>query len=258
MSPRFRPTVWLLLFVSLLFLPGVVWAQFGAGLQGVVQDPQGAAIPGAKVTLTNQSTGVTTTTTTGPQGFYRFSELPPGQYTITVQAPGFQKSVTKNITVKGEELTGHNVQLSLGAVSQTVTVSAASAPELQTVSPTISGTFTSREISQLPLFNRDPYEAVRLAPGIMGDGSRVGNGNSTGFPNGPGSNPGGSSGGPGGSNTAIFQTENQQPISANGERVNANSYTVNGVSVNSLQWGGAAVLTPAPGSVQELTVVSND
>jgi hypothetical protein len=234
------------------------WAQFGAGLQGVVQDPQGAAVPGAKVTLTNQATGVTSTTTTGPQGFYRFSELSPGQYTITVEAPGFQKSVTKDVTVRAEQLTGRNIKLALGQVAQTVTVSAATAPELQTASPTISGTFTSREIQQLPVFNRDPYEVVRLAPGIFGDASRAGNGNSIGFPNGPGGNPGGTSGGPGGSNTAIFQTENQQPISANGQRVNSNSYTVNGVSVNSLQWGGAAVLTPSPGSVKEMTVITND
>ncbi len=157
-----------------------------------------------------------------------------------------------------ERMTGLNVKLKIGQVTQTVTVSAEAQPQLQTASPTISGTFTSREIQRLPLFNRDPYEVVRMAPGIFGDGARVGNGNSVGFPNGPGANPGGQSGGPGGSNTAIFQTENQQPISANGQRINSNSYTVDGVSVNSLQWGGAAVLTPSPGSVQELTVVSND
>src|SRR6202030_2497457 len=101
-------------------------------------------------------------------------------------------------------------------------------------------------------------ELLRLTPGIAGDGARNGSGLSVGFPNGAGSNTGGTSGGPGGSNTAIFQTENQQPISANGQRVTSNDYTVDGVSVNSLQWGGAAVITPSIESVQEITTLSND
>ena len=95
-----------------------------------------------------------------------------------------------------------------------------------------------------------------FAPGVFGDGARLANGNSAGFPNGPGGNNG--SGGTGGSNDAIFQSENQQPISANGQRITANSYTVDGVGVNSLTWGGAAVLTPSADSVQEITVVSSD
>jgi hypothetical protein len=258
MNRRFQLAVWGLFLSLILLLPGLAWAQFGAGVQGVVQDPQGAAVPSAKVTLKNQATGVTQTTTTTGAGVYRFAELGPGLYTVTVEATGFQQNETKNVNVKAEQITGLNIRLKLGQVTQTVTVSAESQPQLQTTGPTITGTFTSQEIKRLPLFNRDPYEAVRLAPGIFGDGSRVGNGNSTGFPNGPGSNPGGQSAGPGGSNSAIFQTENQQPISANGQRVTSNSYMVNGVSVNSLQWGGAAVLTPSPGSVQEMTVVSND
>ena len=61
-----------------------------------------------------------------------------------------------------------------------------------------------------------------------------------------------------GSNTAIFQTENQFPISANGQRPTSNDYLVDGVSVNSLQWGGASVITPSVESVQEITVLAND
>ena len=79
--------------------------------------------------------------------------------------------------------------------------------------------------------NRDPYELLRLAPGVFGDGARYGDGRSAGFPNGSGAVS--ASAGPGGSNTAIFQVENQQPISANGQRVTSNDYLVDGVSVNS-------------------------
>src|SRR5205823_6825648 len=106
---------------------------------------------------------------------------------------------------------------------------------LQTEDANIAGELPAAEVQRLPALNRDPYELVRLAPGIFGDAERYGDGRSVGFPNGPGANNG--SAGPGGSNVAIFQVENQQPISANGERVTSNDYLVDGVSVNSLQWG---------------------
>jgi hypothetical protein len=129
-------------------------------------------------------------------------------------------------------------------------------PALQTEDANVAGQLTSEEVEKLPAVNRDPYELLRLSPGVMGDGGRYGDGRSVGFPNGPGANNG--SAGPGGSNTAIFQVENQQPISANGQRITSNDYLVDGVSVNSLQWGGAAVITPSIESVQEITVLSND
>ena len=66
-------------------------AQFNAALQGTVQDQKGAVVAGAKVTLTEKSSGVTKDTVTSGQGFYRVSELAPGVYTLTIEAPGFQK-----------------------------------------------------------------------------------------------------------------------------------------------------------------------
>jgi hypothetical protein len=142
-----------------------------------------------------------------------------------------------------------------GSGSETVTVTGTQ-EALQTEDATIQGTLTSAEVENLPEVDRDPYELVRLAPGVFGDGARFGDGRSAGFPNGAGAVSG--SAGPGGSNTAIFQIENQQPISAMGQRVTSNDYLVDGVGVNSLNWGGAAVITPSIESVQELTVLSND
>jgi hypothetical protein len=235
---------------------GASYAQFNAAVQGTVKDPNGAPVAGAKVTLTEESTGVNKSTVTSPGGFYRVSELAPGRYTLAVEATSFQKGVVEHIRVSAETVAGQDVALKLVGASETLTVNASSLPLLSTEDATIQGTLTTQEIQDLPKFNRDPYELVRLAPGVFGDGARLANGNSAGFPNGPGSNSG--SGGTGGSNTAIFQTENQQPISANGQRITANSYMVDGVGVNSLTWGGAAVLTPSADSVQEITVVSND
>jgi Carboxypeptidase regulatory-like domain/TonB dependent receptor len=243
---------WLLLAFVISALP--VRAQFNAALQGTVSDPSGAAVSGASVSLAEDSTGVTKSTVTSASGFYRISELPPGHYTLTVSAKGFQQEVVHDIAVSAEHLSGQDVTLKLGQVSESVTVTAQA--ELSTEDATIEGTLTNQEVEDLPKFNRDPYELLRLAPGVFGDGARLANGNSAGFPNGPGGN--GGSGGTGGSNIAIFQTENQQPISADGQRITANTYLVDGVGVNSLTWGGAALLTPSADSVQEITVISND
>lgn len=231
------------------------YAQFTASIQGTVLDPQGNAVANAKVTVTNQATGVAREVVTSPQGFYRVNELPPGAYTVAVEVVGFATSVSKDIAIEAEKPRGFDVSLQVGAVTQQVVVSATN-EGLQTEDASISGTISQQQIERLPQFGRDPYELVRLAPGVFGDGARLGDGRSAGFPNGAGGNSG--SGGPGASNQSIFATENQQPISSNGQRVTANDYTIDGVSVNSLNWGGAAVITPTQESVQEITVLSND
>ncbi len=240
----------------MLLAAGLARAQYQASVQGTVLDPSGAAVAGATVTLTNQDTKVANTMTTTSVGFYHFSEVPPGTYTVTVEQTGFQKQTISDVAVSAETPRGLNVTLSVGQVAQTVTVNASATPELQTEESNIEGTLTNQEVERLPTFGRDPYELLRLSPGVLGDDARSGIGQSVGFPNGPGAN--GGTGGPGGSNTAIYQTENQEPISANGQRITSNDYMIDGVSVNSLQWGGAAVVTPSVESVQEISVLAND
>ena len=248
-------TVWVFVFLfSLLARP--VLAQSNASVQGTVVDPKGGAVAHATVTLTDVATNVSSTTQTSDHGFYHFSQLPPGNYIVVVQAPGFSTSTTSDVDVAAEQVRGLDITLQVGAVSSSVTVNGSAFEGLQTENANVEGTLTTAEVERLPEFNRDPYELLRLAPGVFGDDARMGNGESAGFPNGPGANSG--SGGTGGSNAAIFQTENQQPISANGQRITANDYMVDGVGVNSLEWGGAAVVTPSIDSVQEITVLSND
>ena len=240
-------------FLALVCSPAL--AQYGSSLDGTVSDKSGAVIPGATVTITDQATGVIHSAVTGPTGFYRIGELPPGNYKVDVEAASFKKNSTSGVQVGAETARALNVTLEGGSASETITVTGAP-PALQTENATLSGTITATEVESLPEIDRDPYELLRLAPGVMGDGARFGDGRSAGFPNGSGAVS--ASAGPGGSNTAIFQVENQQPISANGQRVTSNDYLVDGVSVNSLEWGGAAVITPSIESVQEITVLSND
>jgi hypothetical protein len=206
-----------------------------------------AAISGARVTATNQDTGASKDTVTSDQGFYRISELPPGRYTVTVTAAGFKISMSNDVEVKAEEPRGFDVTVQIGAVSEQVTVSA-SAESLRTENANVGTTITTEQIDRLPQFGRDPYELIRLTPGVFGDSSRGGNGGANNLPN---------STGPGGSNASIFQIENSVQVVANGQRQDTNNFTIDGVSVNSLQFGGSAVITPNQQSVQEITVLSN-
>ncbi|MBA3601996.1 MAG: TonB-dependent receptor, partial [Acidobacteria bacterium] len=134
-----------------------------------------------------------------------------------------------------------------GGISETVTITDEPQP-LRTEDANIDNTISRAEILRLPQVGRDPYELARLTPGVFGDGARGGNGNATGLPNSPG---------PGGSNNSIFQTENQVPISANGQRVSANNFQIDGVSVNSQTNGGGAVITPSQEAVKEVTISSS-
>jgi hypothetical protein len=224
-------------------------AQFKAGIQGTVTDTAGGLVPEAKVTLTNAETAKAQEVTSNSEGFYRISNLPPGKYTLTIEKAGYKKSVLENVDVNAESVQGIDVALEIGEVTASVTIDQATTAALETETASVSGAITTEEVRNLPQVGRDPYELVRLAPGIVGLGARSGSGQSVAFPN---------TTGPGGSNSSIFQTENQLPISANGQRVSSNNFQIDGVSVNSLQFGGAAVVTPNQESVKEVRVTSSN
>ena len=86
----------------LLMITGPAWSQsFTAAVRGVVTDPTGAAVPDAKVIITEAERNVQHPTTTDAQGRYHVSDLPPGQYTMTVEAIGFRRYVSKRISAFG-------------------------------------------------------------------------------------------------------------------------------------------------------------
>ena len=222
-------------------------AQFNASLSGTVLDPTQAVIPGATVILTNDGTKATQTVVSGDAGNYQFNELAPGTYTVKVSAKGFQQSTVSNVAVAAETPRSLNLTMETGAETQSITVNADLVPLLQTGDASIGTTIDSAEITRLPTFGSDPYELLRTAPGISGDGARAGNGTAVYLPNGAG---------PGGSNSGIFQTENQVQIVADGQRVADNNYMIDGVSVNSLTHGGSAVVTPNQEAIGQMTIVS--
>jgi hypothetical protein len=235
--------------ISIFFLLAVsAFGQFRAALQGTVTDATGAVIPNATVTLTSKETAKKQTTTTSADGFYRFVGLAPGAYTVTAQATGFKQQSMENVTVAAEQTQGLDVTLQPGDVAESITVTDTAGPVLQTENAQVGREITRREVEGLPQFGRDPYELIRLTPNVTADLARGANGTSVGLPN---------TTGPGGSSSSIFQTENQVPVSANGQRVSSNNFMIDGVSVNSLSYGGAAVVTPNQESVKQVLILTN-
>ena len=224
-------------------------AQFRGVIEGTVKDPSGAVIPGAKVTLINNETQRQQSMDSSGYGFYHFAGLPPGAYNLEATAKGMSKGVVKDVMLAGETTAGVDIALQAGEITTSVTVASDVTPAVETETANVSTNLNSEAVHTLPQSGRDPYELARLAPGVFGDGARSGTGGAVALPN---------ASGPGGSNSAIFQTENQVPIVANGQRTSQNNFEIDGVSVNSLTWGGAAVVTPNQESVKSVRVASSD
>lgn len=246
---RFALTRLSIICAFLVLLSATASAQFRAGVQGTITDSAGAVVPGARVVLTNKETNQTVETTASDEGFYSFTRLAPGTYSITVEKESFKKTVVDDVRVQAEEVKGQDVAIAAGGIAETVTVIAVpSDAALETEDANIRKNISTEEVLRLPQAGRDPYELARLAPGVFGTGARGANGDSIRLPN---------TSGPGGSNLGIFATENAQPITANGQRASANNYQIDGTSVNSQTWGGAAVITPSQESVKEVQVTSS-
>lgn len=236
---------------SLLWMAPPAAAQYRAGIQGSVTDSSGAVIPDASVTLTSKETGISKTATSNASGTYVFNGLAPGNYSLSAEKTGFKKGVVENLRVGAEQMQSVVVQLEVGEVSESVVVNDV-APMIDTQTGNIAGTITEKQVQILPSFARDPFRLLQLAPGVFGDNARAAGGS--------GSSPLPGNAGPGGTSgtSSIFQTENQVQISANGTRNISNSFQIDGIEVNSLAWGGAAVITPNEESVKEVKIVSNN
>jgi len=170
----------LLAVLVLLFSahPAALQAQTaGEGtITGTVTDSTGAVIADAIVTATNAATNVSTSRTTSSAGLYTIAPLPPGIYTVTVEAKGFKTVKQQNLDVVGLAQLGFNPVLSSGMTSDTITVTAAP-PVLDTDSAILGAVMENQVYSNLPLFQsttqqRDPTAFATLVPGAQG-GSRT-------------------------------------------------------------------------------------
>jgi hypothetical protein len=238
----------LVLFAT-MFMASLAHAQFRTSVQGVVSDPTGAAIPGATLTLKNNSTNETIVRKSDSTGVFNFNALPVSTFTLTVDRAGFQQKVIENVQFIPEQANALNVQLNLAGTTQTVTVDASTQPILDTETASIAGTISDNQIQHMPAAGRDVFQLAQLTPGVFGDGSQGSGGGTNNLP---------STAGPGGSSSGIFQTENAPQSNANGNQNGNNSITIDGISTVSAVWGGASVITPTIDSIGDVKVVAND
>lgn len=218
----------LLLFALGLTLAGPSNAQNENGsIAGRVLDASGRSIPGATVTATSADRQFTQSAKTDTQGQYVFPTLSPDTYTITVEAASFEKFVQQNVVLHAAEKMGMpDITLALGAVSETVTVSAQQAT-LQTQNAERSGTVENKEMENDAVNGRTPLTLVALLPGVSG--------------------------------VPLEETANTGGISefsANGVRNNANNITVNGIGDIDTGLNGVQNVTVSLDSVQEFTVLT--
>src|SRR6201981_2855665 len=131
---------------------------------GTVTDPQGAAVPNAKVTVTDQRKGSTDETTTNADGNYQVTHLVPDAYSVKVEAAGFKVSEQKDIPVQADAAARVDLQFQVGGASETVEVTA-EAPQLKTDRADVAVTFNERAVENVPILNRNFTQLQLMAPG---------------------------------------------------------------------------------------------
>jgi hypothetical protein len=139
-------------------------------ISGTVTDAQGAHVVGAAVVVTDTDTNVSTPLTTNASGFYEAPLLAPGPYQITVEAPGFKRTVRPKLTLLMKDSLQIDIQLEVGALNESITITAES-PILDTSTVTSGKALTTGEIMDLPIMTNDIVLLARVAPGVVNQGT---------------------------------------------------------------------------------------
>ena len=179
-APFFLPVASLLAAVAVVLLlasfasPALAQSVATGTIVGTVTDNSGAVVGGAAVTLIDKATGDTRTTATNDVGHYIFSNVNPSTYVIKFKKSGFSELEVASATVQvGTQLT-ENVQMKLGSVSTTVTVTETAGAQLQTMNSTIGSTISGSALQSLPSIGRDVSTFAVLQPGVSPDGAVAG------------------------------------------------------------------------------------
>lgn len=154
-----------LLFVTALAGYGQATSVNGGSIQGTITDPTGAVVPEASVTITGTDTGLVKVVTTDSAGFYSIGPLNPGNYTISITKPGFERLSVKTVVRTGTATSG-SFRVTLGASTETVEVNAG-ALQINTDQIGVSGVITREQIDSLPVNGRNILDYAQLQPGVV-------------------------------------------------------------------------------------------
>ena len=203
---------------------------------GTVSDQTGAVVPGAAITIVNDNTGFTRNTTSASAGDYRITDLPGGTYTLNVTAQGFKPVKQTGINIAAGSVNQQNVQLSVGAVTQEVTVSG-SAAVLQTQQANVHTTISNYAVQNLPLNIYHNFQSVELlAPGVVSLSAIQGN-----YPN------------------SLADTPDRSlAINTNGLPQHINTTRVDGATNVFLWLPDHMVIVPPASTVQEVNVQTSN
>ena len=218
---RFKSAGIALLF--LVSLVGIGFAQTGS-VTGQVFDPAGAVVPNATVTAKSETTALTRTATTTSAGIYNFAALPPSMYTVTVEAPGFQTMSRNHVVLNVAATLPVNFKLQLAGAVASVDVQDVTVAPVETDSFQLSTVINSKQINDLPLILRDPYQLVLLSPGV------------------------------------VTATNNVGGFSVNGQRDRNNNFMLDGADNNDTSVPGiqGGISSANPDSTQEFRVITNN
>src|SRR5579872_3628096 len=220
-----RRAIWV--FAALACLAPLAAAQSTSLLNGAVSDPSGASVVGAKITLTDTTTGLQRKTTSNATGLYQFLDVPPGKYRLDVTAKGFAPYAATDVTLVVKMPSTVNVQLQVAGVAESVTVQG-QAPLINRTDASLGNTIEQNQIAELPIADRNVVQLLSLQPGVAYLGNQ------------------------------IDATTDTRRGAVNGMRSDQSNVTLDGIGVNDQNNGYAftSVLTVPPDSVQEFRVTT--
>ena len=242
---RFRIANYLLPAVALtmtLCLSGRLAAQLDRGeITGTAEDPSGAVVQNATISLTNNDTGAKINTKSTATGIYVFDGVLPGKYTIDAEAPNFQRYIVRSVLVQVQQVTTVNIHFATGNVQQSVTVTGAT-PLLESENAQVGQTITNLTVNDMPLATRDWGSLAQLSAGVNTDSTGTGSG---------------------GNGTADAGSSDSAYFRVNGVDEWQNDFRLDGINDNIEIYGGNytgtnAAIVPPPDAIQEFTLQSGD
>src|SRR3984885_5758683 len=214
-------------FALIALLAPLATAQATSQLNGSVTDSSGAAVAGAKITLTEPTTGLQRTATSNGSGLYQFLDVPPGNYRLEAAASGFAPYLAAKITLVGSSPSTVPIRLQVAGATTSVYVEA-EAPLINRTDASLGNVVEGNQIDELPIAARNLVELLSLQPGVayLGD--------------------------------AIDKDTDTRSGAVNGLRSDQSNVTLDGVGVNDQNNGYAftSVLNVPPDSVQEFRVTT--
>ena len=221
--------------IAALLLPTSGWAQAVGAMSGIVTDASSALVPGVTIEVTNIATNQTRATTTDTDGYYIVRQLPPGAYSLKATLAGFKTVVREGLTVAVESTARVDVQMSVGAVEEAVTVTA-DAPLVETRTATLGTVIDEKKISELPLNGRNFTQLGTLMPGVVAPPASLGGASGDATPGGFGAVTSG--------------------FSVNGMRNQSNNFLLDGATNNDT-FNTGFVLRPPPDAIQEFKILTH-